>query len=89
MIYSTKKMNSRWDEPPSAMEQYMGDLIHYLKLAVSHSKGLGKLLDDNAAKEKNQGITNLLEHCLELTEMIGEDMTEMVNESFFLIDNDK
>lgn len=82
-------MNSRWDEPPSAMEQYMGDLIHYLKLAVYHSKGLGKLLDNNDAKEKNEGITNLLEHCLELTEMIGEDMKEMVNESFFLIDNDK
>lgn len=67
----------------------MGDLIHYLKLAISHSRGLGNLLDDNAAKEKNQGITNLLEHCLELTEMIGEDMTEMLNENFFLIDNDK
>lgn len=80
-------MNNRWDEPPSAMEQYMGDLIHYLKLAVSHSRGLGKLLDDNASKEKNEGITNLLEHCLELTEMIGEDMKEMLNENFFLIDN--
>ena len=67
----------------------MGDLMHYLKLAVSHSRGLSKLLDDDAAKEKNQGITNLLEHCLELTEMIGEDMTEMANENFFLIDNDK
>lgn len=89
MIYSTKKMSNRWDEAPSAMEQYMGDLMHYLKLAVSHSRGLGKLLDDNAAKEKNEGITNLLEHCLELTEMIGEDMTEMLNENFFLIDNDK
>ena len=82
-------MSNRWDEPPSAMERYMGDLMHYLRLAVSHSRGLGKLLDDNTAKEKNQGITNLLEHCLELTEMIGEDMTEMVNENFFLIDNDK
>lgn len=82
-------MSNRWDEPPSAMEQYMGDLMHYLKLAVSHSRGLSKLLDDDAAKEKNQGITNLLEHCLELTEMIGEDMTEMANENFFLIDNDK
>lgn len=75
-------MGNRWDEPPSAMEQYMGDLIHYLKLAVSHSKGLGKLLDDNAAKEKNQGITNLLEHCLELTEMIGEDIKNDVNQGF-------
>lgn len=67
----------------------MGDLIHYLKLAVSHSKGLGKLLDDNATKEKNEGITNLLEHCLELTEMVGDDMTEMIKENFFLIDNGK
>lgn len=67
----------------------MGDLIHYLKLAVSHSRGLGKLLGDNDAKEKNEGITNLLEHCLELTEMVGEDMKEMISESFFLIDNDK
>ena len=82
-------MSNRWDEPPSAMEQYMGDLIHYLKLAVSHSKGLGKLLDDNATKEKNEGITNLLEHCLELTEMVGDDMTEMIKENFFLIDNGK
>jgi len=79
-------MSNRWDEPPSAMEQYMGDLIFYLRDAVEKSKDLGMRLEGDT-KEKNDRLTQLLENCQKIAEMVGEDMTEIINENFFLIDN--
>ena len=66
----------------------MGDLIFYLRDAVAKSKDLGALLEGDA-KEKNERLTQLLENCQEIAEMVGEDMTEMINENFFLLDNDE